>query len=148
MFLLEPIGLFVQDEKMTSKTGDHIRYWAHHHLAQGYYCNHKLLSLEQFNVVDWKSIHRTLHKLPRLFQLWAAKQVLGVVGMMKILSHQDSRSPLCPSCNECNEMCRHISRCPEVGCAALFAQLTHRIEAWLDTNCTHPDLKLLILQYL
>ncbi len=130
---------------MTSKTGNHICYWAHHHLAQRYYCNHKLLSFEQFNAVDQKSIHCPLHKLPGLCQLWAAKHVLGVAGTMMFLSHQDGRSPLCPSCNNCNEMCRHIAQCPEVGRATAFAQLTHRIEAWLDANRTHPDLKLLIL---
>ncbi len=39
MFPLEPIGLFVRGQKMTSETGDHIRYWAHHQLAQQYYSN-------------------------------------------------------------------------------------------------------------
>jgi hypothetical protein len=136
MFPLEPICLFVQDKKMTSKTGNHICYWAHHHLAQRYDCNHKLLSFEQFDAVDWKSIHRTLHKLPQLFQLWAAKHGLGMAGIMKFLSQQDGSSPLCPSCNDCNDTCRHIARCPEVGRAAAFAQSTHEIEAWLDANRT------------
>jgi hypothetical protein len=33
MFPLEPISLFVCGQKMTSETGHHIRYQAHHHLA-------------------------------------------------------------------------------------------------------------------
>jgi hypothetical protein len=33
MFPLKSIGLFIRGQKMTSKTGDHIHYWAHHHLA-------------------------------------------------------------------------------------------------------------------
>jgi hypothetical protein len=94
------------------------------------------------------SIYRTLHKLPWLFQLWAAKHVLSVAGAMKFLSHQDGRSPICPSCNKCNETCRHIAQCPEVGPAAAFAQSTHRVKAWLDANRTHPDLTHLILRYL
>jgi hypothetical protein len=36
MVPLDPIDLFVRDKKMTSKTGDHICYWAHHHLARRY----------------------------------------------------------------------------------------------------------------
>ncbi len=67
---------------------------------------------------------------------------------MKFLSHQDGRSPLCPSCNECKETCKHIVRCPEPGHAAAFAQSTHGVEAWLKTNGTHNDLKLLLLCYL
>ncbi len=109
MFPLEPVGFFVHGEKMTSETGSHIQYWAHHHLARNYYCNHKLLSFDQFDAIDWKSNHHALHNLPRLFQLWAAKHVLGVMGRMKFLSHQDGRIPLCPSCNECKETCKHIA---------------------------------------
>jgi hypothetical protein len=33
MFPLEPIGLFVNGEKMTSDTGSHICFWAHYQLA-------------------------------------------------------------------------------------------------------------------
>jgi hypothetical protein len=33
MFPLEPIGLFVNGEKMMSKTGSHIQFWAHYQLA-------------------------------------------------------------------------------------------------------------------
>jgi hypothetical protein len=33
IFLLEPISLFIHGQKMTLETGDHICYWAHHHLA-------------------------------------------------------------------------------------------------------------------
>ncbi len=120
MFPLKPIGLFVGGQKMTSETGDHICFWAHLQLAQQYYRNHKLLSFEQFDLVDWKSIHCTLHDLPRLFQLWASKHVLGIAGMMKFLAHQDDRSPLCPSCLECKETCKHIAHCPEMGHAAAF----------------------------
>jgi hypothetical protein len=148
MFPLKPVGLFVHGEKMTSETGSHIRYWSHHHLAGKYYCNRKLLSFEQFDAIDWKSIHQALHDLPRLFQLWMAKHVLGIIGTMKFLSHQDGRSPLCSSCNECKEMCKHITQSPEPGRAAAFAQSTHGVEAWLETNGTHNDLKLLLLCYL
>jgi hypothetical protein len=84
---LEPIGLFVRGQKMRSEIGDHIHYWAHHQLAQQYYLNHKLLSFKQFSLVDWKSIHLTLHDLLRLFQLWAAKHVLGIAGTMKFLTY-------------------------------------------------------------
>jgi hypothetical protein len=87
MFPLEPVGLFVGRQKMTSDTGDHIRFWAHHRLAQDYYWDRNILSNEQFDQVDWRSVYDTLHGLPRLFQLWASKHVLGIAGSMKFLSH-------------------------------------------------------------
>jgi hypothetical protein len=104
--------------------------------------------IEQFESVDWKSIHRTLHNLPRLFQLWAAKHIMGIAGTMNFLAHQDNRSLLCPSCLEWKEPCKHIVQCPEVGHAAAFAQSMQGVEAWLEDNCTHPNLKLLLLCYL
>jgi hypothetical protein len=148
MFPLEPVGLFVRGEKMMSETGSHIHYWAHHHLARNYYRDRKVLTSKQFDNIDWKSIQQALHDLPQPFQLWEAKHVLGIVGTMKFLSHQDGRSPLCPSCSECKETCKHIRRCQELGCAVAFAQLTHGVEAWLDAHSTHPNLKLLLLWYL
>ncbi len=57
MFPLEPIGLFINREKMTSDTGSHIRFWAHYQLAQEFYKDQKILSYHQFDEVDWPSIH-------------------------------------------------------------------------------------------
>ncbi len=145
---LEPIGLFVRGQKMTSETGDHISFWAHHQLAWQYYRNYKLLSFKQFNLVDWKSIHQTLHNLSRLFQLWAEKHILGIAGMMKFLAYQDNRSPLCPSCLVCNKTCKHVAWCPEAGHAAAFAQSTQDVKRWLADHHTQPNLKLLLLHYL
>jgi hypothetical protein len=42
----------------------------------------------------------------------------------------------------------HIAGCPEEGRAAAFVQSTQGVEAWLDRNRTHPDLKQLLLHYL
>ncbi len=133
---------------MMSETGDHICFWAHLQLACQYYRDHKLLSFEQFDQVDWKSIHYTLHGLPRLFQLWASKHVFGTAGTMKFLAYQDNRSPLCPSCLECKETCKHIAHCAEAGCAAAFSQSTQEIKRWMEVHHTHPDLLLLLLNYL
>ena len=148
MFPLKPVGVFVQGEKMTSDTGEHIRYWGHHQLARAYYHEHNLLSHKQFNAINWRSVHNTLHKLPWLFQLWASKQVLGIVGTMKFLSYQDGWSPLCPSCLKSDETCKHIASCPEAGRAAAFWQSMNEVKKWMENNGTHPDVKLLLLRYL
>jgi hypothetical protein len=145
MFPLESVGVFVQGEKMMSDTGGHIRYRVHHQLVRTYYREHNILSHKQFDAIDWKSVHNTLHNLPRLFQLWASEHVLGIAGTMKFLSHQDRQSPLCPSCHKCNETCKHIACCPEAGQAAAFLQSTNEAEKWMDGTGTHPDVKLLLL---
>ncbi len=147
MFPFKSVGVFVQGEKMTYDTGGHIRHRAHHQLARTYYREHNLLSHEQFDAIDWKSVHNMLHNLRRLFQLWASKHVLGIAGTMKFLSHQDGRSPICPSFHKCNQTCKHLACCPEAGRAAVFLQSTNKAEKWMDGTGTHPDVKLLLLRY-
>jgi hypothetical protein len=138
LFPLESIGVFVGTQKMTSDTGNDIQYWAQRQLAKKYYGHRKNLTPTQFDCIDWVSVHRTLHKLPWLFQIWAAKQVLGVTGTMKFLANQDGRSPLCPSCLECKETCIHIAWCPESGRSKAFHQSTETVERWLGKNKNPP----------
>jgi hypothetical protein len=86
---MESVGVFVGTQKMTSDTRNDIRFWAQRQLAMKYNGHQIFLTPTQFNCIDWVSVHRTLHKLPRLFQIWAAKQVLGVTGTIKFLANQD-----------------------------------------------------------
>ena len=147
MFPLEPIAMFVQGGKLTSDTGDTLRFWAHRQLARKYYQSRGIILHDQFDETDWWSLQRTLTSLPRLFQLWAAKHVNRIAGTMSFLSHQDGRCDRCPSCETCVETCPHVARCPEAGRASAFAQSTDELELWLDANTTHPDLRSLLLGY-
>jgi hypothetical protein len=147
MFPLKPIGLFVHGEQMTSKKGGRIQFWAQHQLARTFYHDRKILSHDQFDSVDWISVHHTLHDLPRLFQVWASKHVFGIAVTMKFLAHQDNRSPICPSCQDCKESCKHVAQCPEAGHTLTFAQSMLGVELWLDRNSTHPNLWSLLFQY-
>ncbi len=133
---------------MTSETGNQIQFRAHHQLAREFYRDQNILSHVQFNAVDWTSVHSTLHDLPQLFQVWAAKHVLGIAGTMKFQAHQDGRSPMCPSCNYCMELCSHVTRCLEEGRTLVFKQSAQMMELWLKKNYTHPDLQSLLLRYL
>jgi hypothetical protein len=145
LFPLESVGVYVRGEKMTSDTGESIRYWAHHQLAWQYYHEQRILSHKQYDAIDWRSIYNTLHNLPRLFQLWTSKHVLGIAGTMKFLSYQDGWCPLCPSCLGCDKTCKHIARCPETGRAAAFQESTNAVKNWMETSGTHPDVKHLLL---
>jgi hypothetical protein len=140
MFPLAPIGVFVKGEKMTSETGARICFWAQHQLARTFYHDRKIRSHDQFDSANWTSIHRTLHNLPRLFQVWAAKHILGIAGTMHFLSHQDNQSPICPSCQDCKELCRCIARCPDAGHALAFTQSVAGVELWMEKNGTHLNL--------
>ncbi len=78
--------------------------------------------------------------VPRLFQVWAAKHVLGIAGTMKFLAHQDGCNPTCPSCRVCVETCAHIACCPEAGHTEAFLMAVAELSWWMTENKTHPDL--------
>jgi hypothetical protein len=146
MFPLEPIGIFVREEKMTSDTREQLQFWANHQLAQSYYSNQGIISHKQFDEIDWPSVQGTIHNLSQLFQIWAAKHVNNIAGTMTFLSHQDGRSKLCPSCQMCEETCQHVAQCPEEGRTLTFKQSSNNMERWLKSNNTHPDIQNLLLQ--
>jgi hypothetical protein len=86
--------------------------------------------------------------VPRLFQVWAAKHVLGIAGTMKFLAHQDGCNPVCPSCHAGEETCAHIARCPEAGRTEAFLLAAAELSRWMQDNETHPDLTSVISKYL
>jgi hypothetical protein len=79
-------------------TGHHIRYHAHHHLAWGEFAAAGVLTTMQFDLVDWQMVHNTLSTNPRMFQVWACKQVWSIVTTNYELLHWMMTSPLCPAC--------------------------------------------------
>ncbi len=107
----------------------------------------KILSGNRFKEVGWDSVHSTLHSVPRLFQVWATKQVMGIAGTMKFLSHQDGRESLCPCCLSCKETCSHILLCPEIGCTKAFQQSVAGVTSWMAENAMHPDIKAVVTAY-
>ena len=127
-FPLEPICMYVGGEKMTSDTADQIRFEASRQLAKDFFQKQKILSKRSFNEVDWKSVHNTLHSMPKMFQIWASKHVLDIAGTMKFLSYQDKRSPLCPSCKKCEEDCAHIILCEEIGRTEAFQESAGQVK--------------------
>jgi hypothetical protein len=106
-----------------------------------------MLSRNKFEEVDWEAVHRTLHLVPRLFQVWAAKHIMGIAGTMKFLAHQDGCNLICPSCRAYDETCTHIACCPEAGCTEAFLLTAAELSRWMRDNETHPDLALVISKY-
>ena len=55
----------------------------------------RILLTDQFKEVDWDMVHLVLHELPRMFQIWACKQVMGVAGKnMYQYKYQPNHNPM------------------------------------------------------
>jgi hypothetical protein len=63
--------------------GDHVRYWAHCKLAWERFNYLNILNAHIFNLVDWEMVYQKLQDVPKMFQLWACKQVMGIAGTME-----------------------------------------------------------------
>jgi hypothetical protein len=79
-FPLEPISVFAGRTKLTADMGEYMRFWTHRQMAKEKFHDLKILFDREFEYVDWEMIYETLREVPRLFQLWACKQVMGIAG--------------------------------------------------------------------
>lgn len=86
----------MDNKKIISDTADAIRFGAHCRMVRLFYESQRILFPDQFDLVDWQSVYRTLTKeVPKLFQFWARKQVHDVAGTNKELSKRD-KEKICP----------------------------------------------------
>jgi hypothetical protein len=132
---------------MTSDTGHHIRYHAHHHLAQGEFAAAGVLTNTQFDLIDRQMVHNTLATVPRMFQVWACKQVWRISPTNHKLSCWMTTSPLCPSCMQVTETCAHVLHCNHAIWVDTLLATIKLLDQWVKTCATDPDLQEYIYEY-
>ena len=134
IFPLEPIAVMVGKEKLTSGRDDYLRYWCHLKLAKEVMADPKVnvLDPEEFDEVHWWSVYNGLDSVPRLFQLWACKQVMGVAGTnVNQAKYTPNHDKKCPSCGVVNETCGHVLSCDEAGRVDLLHQSIELVGQWM-----------------
>ena len=142
MFPLEPVAVFVGQEKMTSDTGDSLRFWAHHKLARETFFQLGIMSAADFDEVAWRHVYDALYSVPRLFQLWACKQVMEVAGTnVNQAQYKEGHDPHCPSCSVALETCSHVLHCNEAGRVDALERSIVLLEKWLKEVGTEPLLR-------
>ena len=147
-FPLEPIACFVGREKMTTDTGEAIRFWAHRRLAREALVEGKILSGRQFDLIAWEMVSTALHSTPRIFRLWACKQVWDIAGTNYLKSKWDSSiDKWCPSCRQAKETAGHILHCNEVGRVRTLQATIGFLEDWLEEVETEEDLGRCIIRF-
>ena len=148
VFPLEAVSVFVGQEKMTSDTSDSLRFWAHQQLARATFFKLDVMSGQSFQEVAWRPVYDALHDVPRLFQLWACKQVMDVAGTNLTQSYYtDNHDPHCPSCSQEVESCDHVLRCNEAGRVDALLRSIGWLDDWLKNVGTEPTLRKAIVKY-
>ena len=133
---------------MTSDTGPIMRYWAHKQLAQTFFDAEQILFAHQFAEVDWPMVYATLHEVPRMFGVWACKQVMNIAGTnFNQSQYKEGHNPQCPSCDACNETCAHVLFCRKAGRVDALHKTITSMETWLRDNGTDPVLACCLVEY-
>ena len=94
-------------------------------------------------------VHEALNRVPRMFQIWACKQVMNIAPTKGNRPWEPDLCPLCPSCGQVRETCAHILLCNHSGRIGIEI-LTHSIdllEQWLVEVDTDPDLRECLVEY-
>jgi hypothetical protein len=141
--------MFVEDTKMTSDMGAHIRYAVGRQVARLFFHKTSRMFTDAFDEVDWPQVHQTLTKeVSRLFQVWACKQVMNIAATNKNLHqrHRDGQSNKCPCCTIHEGTAEHVLLCPEEGQVEVFMQSLLALERWLNKVDTDPDLADIIIE--
>ena len=89
-----------------------------------------------------------LHKVPRLFQLWACKQIINITGKNLIQSlYKPHHDHTCLSCDQCVETCAHVISWNDSGRFDALFQSINILDKWLKKVGMHIQLRKYILQY-
>jgi hypothetical protein len=132
---------------MTSDTGHYIRFHAHQQLAREEFSAAGILTMAQFDLVDWHVVHSTLSSVPRMFQVWACKQVFSIAPTNYELSRWTTQCPPCPSCMQVRETCAHILHCTHAGRVDALLATIKLLDQWMKKRETDPDLRECIYEY-
>ncbi len=106
--------------------------------------NLRILTNQEFDYVDWEMVYEKLQDVPRLFQLWTFKQVMGATWTME---WDKTSARTCPSCMVARDMYAHVLFCCHKGRVEMFRHPLDLMEEWLEEAENDPDLLDCIAKY-
>jgi hypothetical protein len=139
--------MFLGKNNLTSDKGNKLRFWVHWKLARLAYHEMKILDVSQFDKVDWEMVHTLLWQVPRMFQIWACKQVMNTAPANANFPWDNSVNPLCPSCTQVPKTCSHILYCNHAGRVDALLKSIDLLGTWLKEVDTNYELHTCIMEY-
>ncbi len=143
-FPLEPVCAFAGPTKLTADTGKHLWYWAHRSLVKEHFYQLDIMYSQQFELVDWEMVHWQLNSIPKLFQLWACKQIMRIAGTME---WDKTVIQKCPSCMQEQDTCAHVLHCCHEGRVETLHYTIDLMVVWMKEVDMDPDLLDCIAEY-
>jgi hypothetical protein len=102
----------------------------------------------QFDLIAWEFVSQGLKSTPRLFQMWACKQVWDIAATNSLRSKWDGTvEKWCPSCKRMKETASHVLHCNEVGRVDTLQATIGFLDDWLEEVETEATLHRCIVQF-
>ena len=134
--------------KITTDSGAWIRFWANRHLARAHFQKKGVLDAWVFDRINWEAFYGAMHTVPRMFQVWASKQICNMAATNKFRAKFTPRlSAKCPSCFTEDETCSHVLACDEEGLVNHFLSSIGLLATWLRDHQTDPTLAACIFEF-
>lgn len=106
-------------------------------MARQAYHDLGILFGNQFDEMDWPSVHQTLFDVPRMFSIWAYKQVMDIAPTnLNQKKYKPNHDPLCPSYGLVEETCSHVLLCEEIGRVYSLGRSIDNMATWLRDYVT------------
>jgi hypothetical protein len=150
VFPLEQLAVFVGKDKLTSGSEELLRFWCERVVAKEALAHPKVkvLQQDQFEEVEWPAVNTALTEVPRMFQVWAGKQVCGVAGTNEMQArYTPNHDRRCPSCGVQVETCGHVLFCEEAGRVDLLHKSVDLVDGWLKDQGTDEQLRKMLMEY-
>ncbi len=143
---MEKVAIVINGEKLTTDVGGEVRYALGYKEARRFYTKVRKMNRStntgglgwpehQFKQVAWKPIDEALRNKPDMFQIWHAKQSIGVCATRSRMARiQDILDSKCPNCKQEQEKSHHLNRCPDQGRTLLFKESVTSLVDWMHRH--------------
>jgi hypothetical protein len=92
-------------------------------------------------------IHTALHRVPRMFQIWACKQIMDIALANGNRPWEQLLCPLCSSCAQVPKTCSHILFCNHARRVDVLMKSIDLLASWLTEVDTDPNLRNCLVEY-
>ena len=146
----EAVGLYVNNQKITSDPTNSLRYLLGKTVARLFLTSEQGWTCEQFDSVGWDWLHQVLASKPIMFRLWLSKQHSNFCATgLQMKRCKQSDDDRCPSCWSRKERARHLCECPSDSRTQLFLDNVAELENWLAlNNNTDSELAYWLIKYI
>lgn len=137
----EPWSLWIGGEKNITDVASTIYDVVHSREAKDYWMKKDNLPHEAMDEVDWELLNVAMKEIKRNRRVFSSKHTSGICGVGKFMQRWKlQKDNLCPRCGELEDA-PHVWVCQGSGATEIWDKSLDKLEDWLKTVNTNPDIQ-------